>query len=444
MTQADTTIPDPTTKKSRPNVVIMYADDLGFGDVGCFGSTDIATPHLDALAEAGARFGNWYSNSPVCSPSRAALLTGLYPVRAGVTEILGGARGTAGLPAQPTLASELKDSGYSTAIFGKWHLGTGDGHRPASFGFQDHFGFLAGCVDYYSHIFYWGNNAPVHDLWQNDDEVWDNGRYLTDLLGERAAEFIEERGDEPYLCYVPFNAPHYPMHAPAKYIDRFPDLPPERRIMAAMISAMDDAVGAIVAAVQKSSRSEETLIFFSSDNGPSRESRNWLNGEEVSYHGGSTGGLRGAKGSLFEGGIRVPTIMSWPTVITPGSTINEIGAMMDLMPTILTAAGIDALPGRDGQVPNWATPDQGDPEERSFFWEYGPQLAMRKGSWKLIRSPREMLGGPFVFTQALFDLTTDEAETTDLSAYHPEVAAQMGQELDAWAQSIEWDPTPWL
>ncbi|GAA1717895.1 sulfatase-like hydrolase/transferase [Isoptericola hypogeus] len=430
-----------TPAPQRPNVVVIYADDLGYGDLGCFGSEDVDTLYLDGLARDGARLTHWYSNAPVCSPSRAALLTGRYPVHAGVQEILGGKRGTEGLPQQPTLATTLRGAGYRTGIFGKWHLGTAAGHTPLDHGFDTHTGILAGCVDYYSHIFYWGAGNPVHDLWQDREEIYDNGRYLTEVIAERAADFISGCGDDPYLCYVPFNAPHYPMHAPREYLDRFPDLEPDRRIMAAMISAMDDGVGRILAAIDDSGQRDRTIVVFSSDNGPSAESRNWLNGEEIDYQGGSAGGLRGAKGSLFEGGIRMPTIVRWPGVVDRGTEITEPGAMMDLLPTILTAAGVP-VPGRvDGVVPGWAG---GTGAERDLFWEYGPQLAVRRGRWKLVRSPREVLGGPFVLDEMLVDLETDPAETTDARERVPGVAAALGEALDDWAASFGWDPTPWL
>ncbi|MFE6996840.1 sulfatase-like hydrolase/transferase [Microbacterium sp. NPDC057659] len=430
---------------SRPNVVVIYADDLGYGDIGCFGSDDIRTPHLDRLAARGIRMTDWYSNSPVCSPSRAALLTGRHPVHAGVQEILGGKRGTPGLPEQPTLASRLRDEGYRTGIFGKWHLGVGEGYRPMDRGFSRHFGFLAGCVDYYSHIFYWGQGLnPVHDLWDDEREVYDNGRYLTEVIAEKAVDFIASSGDEPFFCYVPFNAPHYPMHAPAEYVDRFPELPDDRRIMAAMISAMDDGVGRILDALDAAGMAENTIVFFSSDNGPSTESRNWLNGEEIDYQGGSTGGLRGNKGSLFEGGIRVPAIISWPAGLPAGTSWQTPAAMMDLLPTVLEAAGLPSASGIDGQSVLEALRGA-DAAERTLFWEYGPQLAARRGRFKLTLAAREHLGGPFdpasVF---LADLDADPAETTDVSAQHPEVAAGLRAELMAWAESFDWDPTPWL
>ncbi|WP_336627956.1 MULTISPECIES: sulfatase-like hydrolase/transferase [unclassified Microbacterium] len=432
---------------TRPNVVVIYADDLGYGDVGCFGGDDVRTPHLDRLAARGVRLTNWYSNSPVCSPSRAALLTGRHPVHAGVQEILGGKRGTAGLPAQPTLASRLQDEGYRTGIFGKWHLGTGSGYRPLDRGFAQHFGFLAGCVDYYSHIFYWGQGQnPVHDLWDDEREVYDNGRYLTEVIAEKAASFIADGGAEPFLCYVPFNAPHYPMHAPKEYVDRFPELPDDRRIMAAMIAAMDDGVGRILDALEAAGIADDTIVFFSSDNGPSTESRNWLDGEEIDYQGGSTGGLRGNKGSLFDGGIRVPAIISWPAALPQGAEWAEPAAMMDILPTVLEAAGAPASAEADGTSVLGALRALAPlPDERTLFWEYGPQLAARRGPWKLTTSAREHLGGPFTLgSTVLANLDDDPAETADLSAAHPEIAAALRAELEAWARTFDWDPAPWL
>lgn len=432
---------------TRPNVVVIYADDLGYGDVGCFGGDDVRTPHLDRLAARGVRLTNWYSNSPVCSPSRAALLTGRHPVHAGVQEILGGKRGTAGLPAQPTLASRLQDEGYRTGIFGKWHLGTGSGYRPLDRGFAQHFGFLAGCVDYYSHIFYWGQGQnPVHDLWDDEREVYDNGRYLTEVIAEKAASFIADGGAEPFLCYVPFNAPHYPMHAPKEYVDRFPELPDDRRIMAAMIAAMDDGVGRILDALEAAGIADDTIVFFSSDNGPSTESRNWLDGEEIDYQGGSTGGLRGNKGSLFDGGIRVPAIISWPAALPQGAEWAEPAAMMDILPTVLEAAGAPASAEADGTSVLGALRALAPlPDERTLFWEYGPQLAARRGPWKLTTSAREHLGGPFTLgSTVLANLDDDPAEAADLSAAHPEIAAALRAELEAWARTFDWDPAPWL
>ncbi|WP_439564149.1 sulfatase-like hydrolase/transferase [Microcella sp.] len=427
----------PTRESRSPNIVVIYADDLGYGDVGCFGSTDVQTPALDALCSTGVRLPNWYSNSPVCSPSRASLLTGKYPSHAGVDKILGGSRTTTGLPAQVTLAQLLKDRGYATGIFGKWHLGADPASGPIEFGFDTHFGFRAGCVDYYSHIFYWGDINPIHDLWHDTDEVWANGDYLTTLLGEKAVEFIEQNADAPFFCYVPFNAPHYPMHAPQHYMDQFNHLDPSRQVMAAMVKAMDDSVQNILDALDRLGLRDNTIVFMSSDNGPSNENRNWLGGEEIAYPGGSTGGLRGHKGSLFEGGVRVPAIISWPGVLPAGEDNESVGLMMDIVPTLLEAVDGEPLP-EGGQVVcdgvsllshlrvGSAAP------ERAIFWEYTGQVSVRRGTWKALRNVAEDLGSDVAEESALYDLSADPAESCNLVAEHPDVFDRLDRELETW------------
>ncbi|MGW5188732.1 sulfatase-like hydrolase/transferase [Kribbella sp. NPDC004138] len=414
----------------RPNIVIIYTDDLGWGDLGCYGSPDIRTPHLDALAARGVRMTEWYSNSPVCSPSRAALLTGRHPAHAGVESILGARRDTHGLPAQSTLASELSAAGWRTAVFGKWHLGVEPGSAPLRFGFDHHFGFRAGCVDYYSHIMYWGVRNPLHDLWSDDDEVWHNGDYLTDLITDRAVEFISSV-DDPFLCYVAYNAPHYPMHAPADAMAQYAHLPWDKQVMAAMISRVDDGVGRIVDVLERTGRLEDTIIFFSSDNGPSAEERNWLGGEEIAYAGGSTGGLRGHKGSLFEGGIRVPGIWSWPSTLHAGVTSAEPAMMIDVTPTVLAAAGVPAPADLDGiQL------FTGDAPERTLTWEYAGQQAVRRGPWKLVTDPAEHLGGPQTPGTYLYNLRDDPTEIHNLATEHPEVLTALLGANDTWTDTL--------
>jgi len=417
-------------QESKPNFVIIYTDDHGYGDLGCFGSKDVLTPNLDALAKNGVRFTNWYSNSPVCSPSRASLLTGKYPQRAGIPRILGGKRGTPGLKDQITLAQALKPLGYRTGIFGKWHLGVGREHGPNAHGFDEFFGFMAGCVDYYSHIFYWGQGGgvnPVHDLWHNEQEVWSNGRYLTELITEKAVEFVK-KADEPFFLYVPYNAPHYPMHAPQKYLDRFPNLPPEKRIMAAMVAAVDDGVGDVMKALPPN-----TVVFFSSDNGPSRETRNWLDGTESAYPGGSADGFRGEKFSLFEGGIRMPAILSGPG-IPGGQVCDKVGAMMDIFPTFLEMAG-GRVPGMiDGSNILPMLNDAPSPHER-LFWDYGKQLAVRHGKWKLVlngRSEGEKPDGVH-----LSDLESDPGERTNLKDRQPDLVKELTQAAKEWQASLK-------
>ncbi|HEX3813871.1 MAG TPA: sulfatase-like hydrolase/transferase, partial [Mycobacteriales bacterium] len=292
---------------TRPNLIVIMADDLGYGDLSCMGS-EFRTPHLDRLAASGIRFTNWYSNAPVCSPSRAALLSGRYPHRTGVTHILGGRRGAVpGLSdGVPTFAEALRDrAGYRTAHVGKWHLGTDRAALPDRHGFDQWFGFTAGCFDYYSHLFYYDPALnPVHDLWDNGAEIYRNGEYATDLFTDEAVGAIRSwsaaDSDDPFCLYLGYNAPHYPMHAPAEYLDRFRHLPDDRRIMAAMVSCMDDGIGRILDELDRQDLTEDTCVFFMSDNGPSPESRNWMDGREDPYYGGSAGVFRGHKYSLYE------------------------------------------------------------------------------------------------------------------------------------------------
>ncbi|GAB4566470.1 MAG: hypothetical protein Kow0047_17870 [Anaerolineae bacterium] len=434
-----------TTTSHPPNFIIFLTDDQGYGDLSCMGATDFRTPHLDRLAASGVRFTDWYANSPVCSPSRASLLTGRYPGNAGVRAILAGHRTASGLPPEvPTLATALKPLGYQTAMFGKWHLGLADGCRPHDHGFDEWFGFLAGCVDYYSHIFYWGmadgRTNPLHDLWENNREVFINGHYLTDLITERAVDYIRRaaRTGRPFFLYIPHNAPHYPMHAPKKYVDRFPHLAPDRRIMAAMLSAVDDGVGAIMDELERQGILERTCIFFQSDNGPSRETRNWLDGREDPYYGGTTGKLKGHKFSLYEGGIRVPAIMSWPEGIPAGQVISQPAAAMDIFPTFLKLAGGDPdrfeLDGRD--ILPMVTEGAPSPHEY-IFWEMERQTAVRSGPWKLVLNGQVVEGAPPTDDVHLSNLETDMGERINLKDEYPQLTERLRACAEAWRAGIE-------
>ncbi|MDF2962613.1 MAG: sulfatase [Paenibacillus sp.] len=426
----------------RPNFILVYCDDLGYGDLGCYGS-DVKTPHLDRLASEGIRFTKWYSNSPVCSPSRASLLTGRYPAKAGVSHILGGKRGTAGLPLElPTLPNVLKSQGYRTALFGKWHLGASTEYGPNAHGFEEFFGFRAGCIDYYSHIFYWEQAAgvnPVHDLWHNEQEVWENGRYMTEVITEKSVAYIESsEADEPFFLYAAYNAPHYPMHAPKPYVDRFPDLPPDRRIMAAMIAAVDDGIGEIVEALKRKGIYEDTVIFFSSDNGPSTESRNWLDGTEDLYYGGSAGIFRGHKASLFDGGIREPAILSYPSGFA-GKQVNDgLCAMMDIYPTFLELAGI--IPETyepDGTSLKAVIEGSAVSEGRQLFWEYGDQLAIREGKWKLVLNGKLDFSRKAAESVHLSDLDQDPGERINLAGEHPDIVKRLETDVRRWYSSLK-------
>jgi len=431
----------------KPNFIIFLTDDQGYGDLSCMGCTDFRTPYLDRLAREGARFTDWYSNSPVCSPSRASLLTGRYPGNAGVRSILAGHRTASGLPNQvPTLAKALKNLNYQTYMVGKWHLGVDENARPHNHGFDRWYGFLAGCIDYYSHIFYWGMNRPgpgvnpTHDLWEDNREIWDDGEYFTELTTCKAVEYLRSaaRSDEPFLLYVGYNAPHYPMHAPAEYMARFPELSWDRQVMAAMISAMDDSVGEIMAELERLGMAQNTFTFFMADNGPSRETRNWLDGTLDAYYGGTAGQLKGHKFSLYDGGVRVPGIMHWPKGIPSGQVLISSCAAMDIFPTMFSAAdgdisayeldGVNLLPYVSDGV---SLP------ERNIYWEQGNQKAVRQGNWKLVLNGQLVEGTPPEDEVHLSQIDDDIGEKVNLKDKEPEVVEELTQAVESWYSDIE-------
>ena len=426
----------------KPNVIIILTDDQGYGDLGCMGSDDLKTPNIDALAEKGVLFSSMYSASPVCSPSRAALLTGRYPGNAGVRAILAGHRKASGLtPKVPTLATALKNDGYKTGICGKWHLGLKDECRPNSNGFDEFSGFLAGCLDYYSHIFYYGmsdgGTNPTHDLWENGDEVYSNGEYLTERITRKSVDFINRHKDEPFFLYVAYNAPHYPMHAPEKYLERFPDLPWDRKIMAAMISAVDDGVGEITDTLKSLNLFDDTIIYFQSDNGPSRESRNWLDGTEDPYYGGTTGKFSGHKFSLFEGGIRVPAVLCWGDKIASKS-LDDAFIATDIFPTVLDACGIDySNYDIDGiSILDSVLNEKNSPHE-CIFWEMEDQTAVRRGKYKLVINGRLNEGDEPRAPVFLADLENDPGEKTNLAEEMPELCKELTGLAMNWRNGIE-------
>lgn len=428
----------------KPNFIVILTDDQGYGDLSCMGNTDFVTPHIDSMATDGVRFTNWYANNAVCSPTRASLLTGRYPGNCGVRSILGGHRTSTGLPSKvPTIATALKKLDYSTGIVGKWHLGVTEESRPHNHGFDYSFTFLSGCIDYFSHIFYWGQNLgvnPVHDLWENGESVHYDGEYATDLITRKSVEYIRKASqeDKPFFLYVAYNAPHYPMHAPQKYVDRFKHLPWDRRIMAAMLSAVDDGVGELRAELERQGMLENTFIFFQSDNGPSRESRNWMDGTEDHYYGGATGALKGHKFSLFEGGIRVPAILSWPEKVAGNRVLDGVGSSMDVFPSILSAAG--GAVGEyelDGKNILPMVIDGDDSPHDMIFWELGSQTAVRKGKWKLVLNGQLVEHEEALEPVFLANLEEDLGEKHNLKDAYPEVAKELTDAALAWRAGIE-------
>jgi arylsulfatase A-like enzyme len=429
-----------------PNFIIIYADDLGIGDLGCYGAKDVKTPHIDRLASGGARFTEWYSNSPVCSPSRASLLTGKYPQRTGISQVLASTAEfeTQGLRAgEVTLAAELKRRGYAAAHIGKWHLGSAPESRPAAQGYDEFFGFLSGWTDYWSHRYYrQGNNRQdiFHDLWRNDRKEFHDGEYQTEMFAAEAAAFVtRQRGNSrPFFLSIGFGAVHYPMMAPAKYLDRFPkDMEPERRMHAAVTAALDDAVGAIVGALERHGLAGNTVIFFQSDNGATSEIR--AHSRAQPYRGGSNAPFRGFKAGLFEGGIRMPAILWWKNRIPAGRAVPGIAGAMDILPTFLHWAGVPEaqIPAVDGRNVA-AMAERGAPSPHEvFFWAYVKQRAMREGPWKLILNPPSIPGDAVGTDVWLSNLADDPSERMNLASRDPERVKRMRARLEEWYASLE-------
>lgn len=425
----------------RPNVIVILFDDLGTHDLGFLGAKDLQTPHIDRLAAGGTVCENWYSNAPVCAPARAALMTGRYPIRAGV--------GTNGLELQPrekTIATVLKAAGYETALTGKWHLGSTPETVPNAHGFDYYYGFLEGCVDFYSHRFYWGEpkRANFHDLWRNRTEIFEDGQYLTDRIGDEAAAFIGKKREAPFFLYAAFSAVHYPMHAPQKYLDRFPDLEPERRIYAAMLAAADDAIGRMMAALERAGKRENTLIFLLGDNGATTERRAGLGQRPATA--GKNGPQRGFKFSLFDGGMHVPALVNWPGRVPAGKRTRETVSTVDILPTVCHVVGVAPAGGRvlDGRN-IWGVLTSGAGSPHAFLaWANGGQLAIRKGKWKLVVNGAVFDGTesgskPLTGEDAVFlsDLEADPGERRNLRRARPEVVDELQTLLTQWRKDVE-------
>lgn len=439
--------PSAAQSANGPNIVIFLTDDQGYGDMGCYGAKDAKTPNLDRLAASGARFTNWYSAAPVCSPSRAAILTGRYPVRNGVPNIVQSAADIVGLKgSEVTLAEVLKEKGYRTGAVGKWHLGSASESRPNAQGFDQFFGFLSGCVDYYSHFYYWGDRNGIpnfHDLWRNETEIYEDGQYMTELITREALKFIRSQQSGPFLLYVAYSAPHYPMQAPQKYRDRFAGLDPERQMHLAMIAAVDDSIGEVMGEIEKQGKLNDTLVFFQSDNGATIEPRAGLGGKPA--RGGSNAEFRGYKFSLFEGGIRMPALLSWPGTVPAGQVISEPLIGMDIFATAIKAAGLPLPSGRviDGKdILPVVTKKARSPHD-ALYWTQLGQYAVLKDNWKLILEgrlgpgePNRLKGDETVF---LVDLSSDPGEKTNLRSQHPEKVKELAALIESWKTDLERD-----
>ena len=422
--------------KRRPNVLLIFTDDQGSIDVNCYGAKDLMTPTLDRLAREGTRFTQFYVGAPVCSPSRAALMTGRYPQRAGVPgNVSSQPGGKAGMPAeQVTIAEMMKAAGYATGHVGKWHLGYTPETMPNAQGYDYSFGHMGGCIDNYSHFFYWqGPNR--HDLWRNGDEVWHDGDFFGELMVEECKRFIDHNRERPFFLYWAINMPHYPLQGLRKWRQRYRHLDAPRRMYAAFVSTLDEMIGEVVTHLEALGLREDTLIVFLSDHGHSEEIRTFGGG-------GNPGPYRGHKFTLWEGGIRVPCIVSWPGRIPTNAVRDQVAISIDWMPTVAELCDV-APPDRkiDGKsiVPVIESASAPSPHE-VLHWETGKHWAVRQGDWKLVHNgPATTRDGRKIpqVKDFLSNLADDVTETKNLAEAHPDIVQRLTQLHEEWAQQVE-------
>ncbi|MHC4445791.1 MAG: arylsulfatase B [Planctomycetota bacterium] len=404
-----------------PHILLFLSDDQGWMDVGYQGS-EIKTANIDRLAAAGVRFNQFYAQ-PVCTPSRSALLTGRYPIRQGLQVMVVRPWADYGLPLEErTLAQALKEVGYRTAIVGKWHLGHHQrAYLPTKRGFDHQYGHYNGALNYFTHMRDEGLD------WHRDDKPLKEEGYTTNLITREAVRIVESHNPaQPLFLYVPFNAPHAKLVAPQEYIDRYRHIKnKDRRIYAAMVHCMDDAIGNILDAFKKRGMSKNTLVYFSSDNG----------GADYPGGGAENGPLRGAKGSLYEGGVRVPAVMVWPGKIKPGTIVNEPLHIVDMYPTLLklAGAGLDQPLPLDGKD-IWPTIVQGKPSPHDeILYNIDTRGgAIRRGDWKLVQYYKTT--GDQTNTE-LFNLAKDPSEKVNLADKYPQKVKELIVRLDRYAKA---------
>jgi arylsulfatase A-like enzyme len=406
---------------ARPNVVVLLADDLGFADVGVHGCADIPTPNIDRLAAQGVRCTSGYSSHPYCSPMRAGLMAVRYQHRFGyVSNIAYDPHNSfMGLPkSEVTVATRLKRAGYATGAFGKWHLGAAAPFTPNNRGFDYFYGFRGGGHDYFKVDL----NRPMSEgyfqpLERNAVTVELDG-YLTTMLADEAAAFIERQAGGPFFVYLAFNAPHTPMQAPEEYLQRFSSIKDKkRRAYAAMVSAMDDGIGKVLETLERLELTRNTVVFFLSDNGGPEHANASDNGP-----------LRGQKGDVFEGGIRVPFLASWPGVLPQGTTYNEPVMSIDIMRTALEVGEVELDEKLEGVnlIPFLSGEAEGAPHA-ALFWrtQNCAAWAVRSGSLKLLKTAEAS-------EPSLYDLAADLGETADLAAERPADVRRLRAAYEEW------------
>jgi arylsulfatase A-like enzyme len=423
----------------KPNIVLIVADDLGYGELGCQGATDIPTPHIDSIAKNGVRFTNGYVSCPVCSPTRAGLMTGRYQERFGY-EFNPGPPAVApadfGLPRdETTVAERLKAAGYATGLVGKWHLGYREGVRPTERGFDEFFGFLAG-----AHPYDPARRTPGNPILRGLEPVRETA-YLTDAFEREAVAFIDRHNAVPFFLYLAFNAVHGPLQATDSDRARFANVKnPKRQTFSAMLSSMDDAVGTVLKKLRDAGLESNTLVFFISDNGgptPQTTSRNYP--------------LRGTKGTTWEGGIRIPFMVRWKDHLPAGKIDERPVIALDIHPTILAAAdvaapsekkldGVNLLPFLE------TTQTAANAPHAALFWRFGEKMAVRIGDWKLAKPDalrRRRSDVTDLSDALLFNLATDIGETKNLAAEHPEKVKELRTAWETWDAELSdprWGP----
>ena len=429
-------------ERSQPNIVILLADDLGYADVGFQGCRDIPTPHVDSLAKNGVRCTSGYVSGPYCSPTRAGLLTGRYQQRFGHEFNPGGNGGAnVGLAlSEVTIADRLKAAGYATGLVGKWHLGEAPKFHPQRRGFDSYFGFLGGAHTYFA--------ARAKDIYRGTQTVKEP-EYLTDAFAREAVAFIEQHKDKPFFLELAFNAVHTPMDATDTRLERFRAITDtRRRTYAAMLAALDEAVGKVLDTLRASGVEENTLIFFLSDNGGPTMPGTTINGSRNDP-------LRGSKRTTLEGGIRVPFAVQWKGHLPAGAVYDQPVIQLDILPTALAAAGVEAAP--DGRLDGvdllpYLTGTKTTPPHELLYWRLGEQMAIRRGDWKLVRydvtpdhpgAVSRNASRPDVTPPRLYNLARDIGETHDLAAEQPEKVRELLDAWQAWSRQMarpSWGP----
>lgn len=414
-----------------PNIVMIVADDLGYGDLGCYGGTRARTPHLDRLANEGLRLTDFHANAASCSPTRAALLTGQYQQRSNVVVAL--SERSPGLPDDArTIAEYLKSAGYATGVFGKWHLGSKPDSPalPNRQGFDVFCGARHGGIDYLSHVDRYGRL----DWWHDEKPVEEKG-YATDLLTEHAVRFIEARREKPFFLYLPHLAVHFPWMAPedehyreiGKNYDNETRTGPHKpedvpRVVDKMVERLDDGVGKVLDCLRRNKLERDTLVIFTSDNGGYV---NYAGAKNVS----SNAPLRGGKIGMYEGGHRVPCLVRWPGRISAGGVSQATAMTMDLLPTFLELAGVPVPPPDGPRALDGVSLAplllRGESlAERTLFWQTGEMQAVRRGPWKVVIQHDQ--------APELYDLTNDIGERNNLAGKEPKRLSEMLAALAEW------------